>query len=121
MTSPRDGDLDPVLHQPVRLRIVAALHRYREVDFPSLRDGLDLTPGNLSTHLARLEEVGYMESRRVLAGLAFQVRYRITPAGSEAFVRYLAAMRGLLASLQEGPSGFEPRSQAVRRAMEEKG
>jgi DNA-binding MarR family transcriptional regulator len=88
--------LDPVIHQAVRLRIMAALQRNREATFTGLRDGLGLTDGNLASHAAKLEEAGYLESRRVLAGLGFELRYRITAAGDEAFRRYVDALVGLL-------------------------
>src|SRR5688500_16534314 len=94
--------LDPVIHQATRLRIMAALHRNREASFTALRNGLGLTDGNLASHAAKLGEAGYVQSRRALAGLSFEVRYRITPAGSAAFLAYVDALRGILA--EAGPS-----------------
>lgn len=88
--------LDPVIHQATRLRIMAALFRNRESSFTRLRDGLRLTDGNLGSHAAALEKAGYLESRRALSGLAFEVRYRITPQGSAAFVAYTESLRALL-------------------------
>ena len=88
--------LDPVIHQATRLRIMAALFRNREASFTHLRDGLDLTDGNLGSHAAALEKAGYLASRRALSGLSFEVRYRITPQGSAAFVAYTQALRALL-------------------------
>lgn len=88
--------LDPLIHQATRLRIMSALHRNREASFTALRDGLALTDGNLASHAAKLEESGYLASRRALSGLSFEVRYRITPRGSEAFRAYVAALQALL-------------------------
>ena len=88
--------LDPVIHQATRLRIMAALFRNRESSFTRLRDGLALTDGNLGSHAAALEKAGYIESRRVLSALSFEVRYRITPRGSAAFIAYTEALRSLL-------------------------
>lgn len=88
--------LDPVVHQATRLRIMAALFRNRESSFTRLRDGLALTDGNLGSHAAALEKAGYIESRRVLSGLSFEVRYRITTAGSAAFIAYTQELRSLL-------------------------
>ena len=88
--------LDPVIHQATRLRIMAALFRNREASFTALRDGLGLTDGNLGSHAAALEKAGYVESRRALAGLSFEVRYRITAAGSAAFVAYTHELKALL-------------------------
>jgi DNA-binding MarR family transcriptional regulator len=85
-----------VLHQPVRLRVMALLCRHRDVSFTAVRDALGLTDGNLATHARRLEEAGYLQARRVLSGGRFEVRHRITPAGSQAFADYLAELRRFL-------------------------
>lgn len=121
---PDADDLDPLLHQPVRMRIMAALYRNRQLTFPVLRDGLGLTPGNLGAHLERLEAPGYVESARVLVGVHFEMRYRITVAGSEAFRRYVAALRRMLEEVEEGSdaprvAGVGVRSAAARRALDE--
>jgi DNA-binding MarR family transcriptional regulator len=89
-------ELDPVIHQATRLRIMAALFRNREASFRELRDGLALTDGNLGSHAAALEKAGYLASRRALAGLSFEVRYRITASGAAAFVAYTEELRALL-------------------------
>lgn len=91
--------LDPVIHQPVRMQILAALHRNRQLSFPTLRDGLALTPGNLGAHLERLEQAGYISSARVLSGVSFEMRYRVTSAGDEAFLQYVRTLREILGAL----------------------
>lgn len=88
--------LDPLLHQPTRLQIMTALFRNRQVSFTDLRDGLGLTPGNLASHAAKLEEAGYLKSGRILVDLSFEVHYRITEQGIAAFRAYLAALRRLV-------------------------
>ena len=93
--------LDPVLHQPARLRIMVALYRNRQLGFPALRDELGLTPGNLGAHLGKLETSGYVESARVLSGASFEMRYRITARGSDAFRAYLAALRATIEGAEE--------------------
>ena len=75
---------------------MAALFRNRESSFTQLRDGLRLTDGNLGSHAAALEKAGYVHARRALSGLSFEVRYRITPEGSRAFVVYTEELRALL-------------------------
>jgi DNA-binding MarR family transcriptional regulator len=92
----RRVELDPVIHQATRLRIMAALFRNREASFASLRDGLALTDGNLGSHAAALERADYVQARRVLSPGGFELRYRITPAGSRAFVAYAQALQALL-------------------------
>lgn len=88
--------LDPVIHQATRLRIMAALQRSREATFTGLRDALGLTDGNLASHAAKLEEAGYLASRRALSALGFELRYRITPEGDAAFRGYVEELLGLL-------------------------
>lgn len=88
-----------MIHQRTRLTILAALHRNRQASFTDLRDGLDLTAGNLKSHADKLEEAGYLEIYRALVGTEFETRYRITDEGSAAFEAYLDQ----LAELLEGP------------------
>lgn len=89
---------------------MAALFRNRDLSFTALRDGLGLTDGNLGSHAQRLADAGYVEARRALAGLHFEVRYRITPRGSEAYRAYAAA---LLAILGAAPPTEAPDEDAV--------
>lgn len=98
------ADLDPLIHQRTRLSILSALHRNREASFTDLRDGLDLTGGNLQSHADKLEEAGYVERFRALVGTDFETRYRITEEGSRAFEAYLEELEELL----EGPDVAEP-------------
>jgi DNA-binding transcriptional ArsR family regulator len=90
------SDLDPVIHQATRLRLVALLARNRELTFGAMREALGLTEGNLGAHLARLQEAGYVEARAVLAGVSFEQRWRLTAPGDEAWRAYLAALRDVL-------------------------
>lgn len=90
------ADLDPVLHQAVRLRVMGLLNRNRAASFVWVRDTLQLTDGNLGSHMARLVAAGYAASSRELTRSGFQVWLRITPAGDAAFERYLAALRSYL-------------------------
>lgn len=110
--------LDPMIHQATRLRIMAALFRNREASFTRLRDGLDLTDGNLGSHAGTLEKAGYVIARRVLAGLSFEVRYRITPAGSRAFVAYTQALRALLDGADSDGAAAKEQEEARDRGDE---
>jgi DNA-binding MarR family transcriptional regulator len=88
--------LDPVIHQSVRLRVMALLSRNRAASFVWVRDTLGLTDGNLGSHTARLVAFNYAESTRMLTRSGFQVWLRITPKGDEAYRAYLAALRSYL-------------------------
>src|ERR1051326_6735114 len=90
--------LDPVVHQEVRLQLMALLYRNRQAAATWLRDRLGLTDGNLGSHLARLAEAGYAAQERMLPRRGFQVRCRITAEGDAAFRAYLTELRGLLDS-----------------------
>lgn len=93
-----------VIHQPQRLRIMTLLWRHRDVSFTAARDALDLTDGNLATHSKRLEAAGYLQSRRILQNDHFEARYRITPAGDQAFQQYLETLQRFLQENEPGPS-----------------
>ena len=75
---------------------MALLFRNRHASAKSIAAALGLTPGNLASHVARLEEAGYVESLRSLAGLSFEVRHRITARGDEAFREHARALEALL-------------------------
>ena len=88
--------LDPVIHQPTRLRILALLYRNRRAAFTWVRDALGLTDGNLGSHAAKLAEAAYIDQGRVLTTTGFQVWLRMTPKGDEAFRAYLDALKAYL-------------------------
>lgn len=60
--------LDRVIHEPARLMIVALLARVEEADFQYLLQATGLTKGNLSVHLSRLEEAGYVSIQKTFRG-----------------------------------------------------
>lgn len=90
-----EDDLDRTIHQRTRLRILAYLYRNRQASFTTLRDELGVSGGNVTRHTETLEEAGYLERGEVLAGDGFEVRYRITAEGSEAFRDYVSQLEGL--------------------------
>ena len=94
-----DETLDPLIHAPARLRIVVTLAALREgdsVSFPRLQRMLDLTPGNLISHLRKLEDVGYLVTEKSGAGPAAGTSIALTRAGRLALDEYTATLRGIL-------------------------
>ena len=89
-------DLDPLIHQPARLRLMGLLHRHRRMAYAALRDAAGLTDGNMSTHVARLVQAGYVRSGRTLGHAGFLVVVEITQEGSTAFAAYLHALQAYL-------------------------
>ena len=91
-----EPDLDPLIHQPTRFRILLLLFRYRQGSAAWVKETLTLTDGNLWGHARRLEDGGYLEQGKTLTREGFQVVLRITPRGSSAFQTYLASWKALL-------------------------
>ncbi len=94
--------LDPVIHAPARLRIVATLAVLPDGDtlsFTRLQDVLGLTPGNLITHLRKLEEAGYLTTETTGNGRASRTSVALTGEGRAALDAYTEALRGLLGGL----------------------
>ena len=94
--------LDPLIHVPARLQIVAtlaALPEGDELSFTRLQDMIGLTPGNLITHLRKLEDAGYLTSEKTGNGTASRTSIGLTGRGRAALEAYMAALRGLLGGL----------------------
>lgn len=95
-------ELDPLIHVPARLRIVATLAALPEGDtlsFTRLQDMIGLTPGNLITHLRKLEDAGYVETEKTGNGPASLTTVALTSRGRTALLTYTSALRGLLEGL----------------------
>ena len=94
--------LDPVIHAPARLRIMATLAALPDADtvsFTRLQDMLDLTAGNLITHLRKLEDAGYLTSETTGNGRASRTSVALTGHGREALDAYTRTLRALLGGL----------------------
>lgn len=91
--------IDRILHEPVRLAIVASLAMLESADFLFLLQELSLTKGNLAQHINKLEEGGYVTIEKVIRGKRTHTMYRLTPAGRKAFATYRASMARLLHEL----------------------
>jgi DNA-binding MarR family transcriptional regulator len=94
--------LDPLIHVPARLRIVATLAALPDGDtlsFTRLQDVLGLTPGNLITHLRKLEDASYLRTEKTGNGVASRTSVALTNHGRAALDTYTAALRDLLAGL----------------------
>ncbi len=82
------AELDRVIHEPGRLMIVGLLAAVVECDFLYLLRETELNKGNLSSHLAKLEEAGYVEIKKSFIGKVPQTLLRLTPQGRGAFEQY---------------------------------
>jgi DNA-binding MarR family transcriptional regulator len=96
-----DDDLDPAIHVPARLRIMVTLASLGEGDdlsFTRLQDLIGLTPGNLITHLRKLEDAGYITTHKNGSGVTARTAVALTNDGRAALDRYSATLRALLDS-----------------------
>lgn len=90
------GDIDEVIHGRVRLGVMAYLSGSDTADFNELKARLDVTDGNLSVHLRKLEDAGFVEVLKSFQGRRPLTRARLTDHGRKAFVAYLDAMARLV-------------------------
>jgi DNA-binding MarR family transcriptional regulator len=90
--------LDDVVHQRVRLGILAVLADARVADFNYLRETLSVTDGNLSRHLQVLESAGCVEISKVFEGKRPRTWVKATRRGRDAYARELAALRALVSA-----------------------
>ena len=101
MTEATDA-LDPLIHAPARLRIVATLAALPDGDalsFTRLQEMIGLTPGNLITHLRKLEDAGYLITDKTGNGPASRTAVALTHRGRAALDSYTESLRGLLNGL----------------------
>ncbi|MHB8600558.1 MAG: winged helix-turn-helix domain-containing protein [Ktedonobacteraceae bacterium] len=91
--------LNEVIHQPVRLRIMAmlaSLGQENQASFNYLKDLLDLTDGNLGAHLRKLEEAGYITICKTFVNNKPHTYVILTAMGRRAFSEHVAALEDIL-------------------------
>ena len=82
------GHVDRIIHEPARLMIVAILSAVEDADFAYLQREAGLTKGNLSAHLSRLEEAGYIRIEKTFRGKVPQTTCSLTDEGRRALREY---------------------------------
>jgi DNA-binding transcriptional ArsR family regulator len=92
MTGAPFAPLDPVIHSPVRLAVVSVLASAARAEFNFLTMAAETTDGNLSTHLAKLEEAGYVVIEKSFQGRKPLTTCVLTDQGRAAFDAYLKAL-----------------------------
>ena len=89
-------ELDPLIHERIRLGIVSALAVNARLSFNELKGVLQTTDGNLSVHARKLEEAGYVECDKHFEGRMPKTEYRLSAAGRRALQRYLDRMEEII-------------------------
>jgi DNA-binding MarR family transcriptional regulator len=95
------ADIDRVVHEPARLMVLALLYVVESADFTFLMNQTGLTWGNLSSHLSKLEEAGYVEVEKEFKGKKPHTMLHLTDEGREAFREYRRSMKQVLDDLPD--------------------
>jgi DNA-binding MarR family transcriptional regulator len=100
-------ELDPLIHERTRLAILTTLSTSKQstCSFIHLRDVLQVTDGNLITHLRTLEQAGLVERRKRGAGRGSTTSVHLTPAGQKAFRAYLDQLETLVRAARGTANG----------------
>lgn len=94
-------DIDKLIHEPARLLIMALLSVIESADFTFLMQQTGLTWGNLSSHMSKLEEAGYIEVEKTFKGKRPNTMLRLTDSGRDAFRIYRRTMKNILDDLPD--------------------
>ena len=87
---------DPLLHQTVRSKLVSLLISNDELPFKVLKKALEVTDGNLSSHLSKLEKEEYVKIEKKFEGKRPKTVIHITDRGKEAFALYIEALKSFI-------------------------
>ena len=88
--------LDKLLDSRVRLAVMAMLVGAEWVDFATFKSELELSDGNLASHLRKLEDAGYVELRKAFVGRKTHTSYRVTELGRQRFAVHVEALAKLV-------------------------
>jgi DNA-binding MarR family transcriptional regulator len=94
------AEIDRLVHEPARLMILMALYAVQAADFTFLLNVTELTDGNLSSHLSKLEAAGYVKIEKGYDGKKPRTRLSLTESGRQAVDAYRATMSKALKNLE---------------------
>lgn len=93
-------NLNKVFDSRIRLGIMSALVVNKDVNFNELKELLDITDGNLASHLKTLEESEFVKVQKGFIGRKSNTTYAITKAGEKAFKAHLTALEKMIGSVK---------------------
>ena len=99
--TPTALELDPVIHERVRLGIISALAVNEVLSFNDLKKLLETTDGNLSVHARKLENAGYVKCTKSFVGRQPRTEFRLTAPGRRALNAYLGHMESVIRSTRK--------------------
>jgi DNA-binding MarR family transcriptional regulator len=94
-------EIDRMVHEPARLAIMALLYVIESADFTFLMNQTGLSWGNLSTHMSKLEEAGYIDVEKSFKGRRPNTNLHLTTAGRSAFREYRRKLKQILDDLPD--------------------
>jgi len=95
------SEVDRLIHEPARFQVMALLYVIESADFTFIMNQLGLTWGNLSAHITKLEEGGYVAVEKGFKGKRPQTMLRLTGEGRKAFQAYRQTMKRMLDEIPE--------------------
>lgn len=98
MTTPGPEEFDRLVHEPSRLVLMANLYVVEEADFLYMTRQTGMTAGNISSHMAKLEDAGYVHVRKEFRDKRPRTIYKLTAAGRRAFDTHRDRLSALLGS-----------------------
>jgi len=93
---PSPGEIDKIVHEPGRLSILSHLYVVEEADFIFIKNQTGMTWGNLSSHISKLEEVGYVDVKKEFKGKKPLTMLKLSEKGRKAFEEYKNVISGFL-------------------------
>ncbi len=88
--------IDALFHSRIRLAAAAMLYHDGQADFTALKEGTGATDGNLSTHLRKMEDAGYVEAEKIFIKRKPVTRYMLTKKGRAGFEAYVRGLENLI-------------------------
>ena len=95
------SEIDRLVHEPARFQVMALLYVIESADFTFIMNQLELTWGNLSAHISKLEEGGYVAVEKGFKGKRPQTMLSLTKDGRKAFQTYRQTMKQMLDEIPE--------------------
>ena len=95
------SEIDRLIHEPARFQVLALLYVVESADFTFIMNQLELTWGNLSAHISKLEEGGYVAVEKGFKGKRPQTMLSLTKEGRKAFQAYRQTMKHMLDEIPE--------------------
>lgn len=101
MTDFNYHEIDDVIHSRIRTAIMAVLVSVDEAEFTFIRDKINATDGNLSVHMKKLEDHGYISVKKEFVDRKPLSKYKITDAGRKAFEDYIKKLESIIKTQQQ--------------------